>query len=88
MNMIEVKRKYENEFIVTVEEDGSRTKYVVTVDDEYHEKLTQGKKTKEELIKRSFQFLLKREPKESILSRFNLKVINRFFPEYESEIKR
>jgi hypothetical protein len=42
----------------------------------------------EELVRRSFEFLLEREPKESILSRFDLSVINRYFPEYEREIKR
>jgi len=86
MNMIEVKKK-DGEFIVTVEEGGSRTRHVVTLDNEYYEKLTHGKITEEELIERSFEFLLKRESKESILSRFNLKVINRYFPEYESKIK-
>ena len=85
--MIEVKRKSENEFTVIVEEDGSRTRHVVTLDNEYYEKLTQKKITEEELIKRSFEFLLKRESKESILSRFNLKVINRYFPKYESMIR-
>jgi len=84
--MIEVKKK-EGEFIVTVEEQGSRTRHIVTLDTEYHEKLTHGKITEKELIKRSFEFLLKRESKESILSKFNLKVINRYFPEYESKIK-
>ena len=85
---IEVKRKNENEFLVTVEEDSSSTTHVVALDGEYYRKLTQEKITKEELIKRSFEFLLKREGKESILSRFNLKVINRYFPEYESEITK
>ena len=84
--MIEVKKK-DGEFIVTVEEGGSRTRHVVTLDNEYYEKLTHGKITEKELIKRSFEFLLKRESKESILSKFNLKVINRYFPEYESKIK-
>ena len=88
MYRIEVKRKNENEFLVTVEEDNSRTTHVVTLDNEYYEKLTQEKIVKEELIKRSFQFLLRRESKESILSRFNLKVINRYFPEYEAEITK
>jgi hypothetical protein len=39
-------------------------------------------------VKRSFQFLLEREPKESILAEFDLRVIGRYFEEYESEIKR
>ena len=42
----------------------------------------------EELIRKSFEFLLEREPKESILSRFDLSVISRYFPEYEREIRK
>ena len=42
--------------------------------------------TPEELIEASFRFLLDREPKESILSRFDLSVISRYFPEYEARI--
>jgi len=30
---------------------------------------------------------LEREPKESILSRFNLRIINQYFPEFEEEIR-
>jgi len=41
----------------------------------------------EELVKKSFEFLLAREPKESILREFNLREIAKYFPEYESEIK-
>ena len=40
----------------------------------------------EALIRASFEFLLEREPKESILSRFDLPVIGRYFPEYERVI--
>jgi len=39
-------------------------------------------------VRRSFEFLLEREPKESILTRFDLSLISRYFPEYEREIKR
>jgi hypothetical protein len=42
----------------------------------------------EELIRRSFEFLLEREPKESILTRFDLSVISRYFPEFEAEMTR
>ena len=38
--------------------------------------------TPEELLEASFAFLLEREPKESILRRFELPVIERYFPEY------
>ena len=84
--MIEVKRKNEQEFVVTIKERDSKTKHAVTLNDRYYQDLTDGKITREELIKRSFEFLLEREPKESILSEFNLRIINNYFPEYEKEI--
>lgn len=40
-----------------------------------------------DLVARSFAFLLAREPKESILRRFDLPVIARYFPEYERTIR-
>lgn len=84
--MIEIKKKSQNEFAVVVEEKGGKTEHIVSLDDDYYQLLTQGKITKEELIKKSFKFLLERDPKESILSKFNLKVIKSYFPEFEKEI--
>lgn len=40
------------------------------------------------LVRASFDFLLEREPKESILREFDLTVISRYFPDYEAEIRR
>jgi len=85
--MIEVKKKSEQEFVITIKEKNTKTEHAVTVDKEYYQNLTDGKITKEELIKRSFEFLLKRESKESILSEFNLRIIKNYFPEYEEKIK-
>jgi hypothetical protein len=88
VRMIEIKKKSGNEFAVVVEEEGSKTQHIVSLDDDYYYLLTQGKLGKEGLIRKSFQFLLEREPKESILSRFNLKVIRSYFPEFEREITK
>ena len=85
--MIEVKKKKQGKFLVIIDEGNSKTEHNVELDDEYYRKLTNGKITEEELIKKSFEFLLKRESKESILSRFNLKIIKRYFPEYEEKIE-
>lgn len=84
--MIEVSKKNKNEFTVKVEFEGVKTEHNVTLDNDYYQKLTDGEITREELIKKSFEFLLERESNKSILSSFNLKVINRYFPEYEREI--
>lgn len=62
-------------------------KYKVTLSKDYYQKLTDGKIDATELIEKSFEFLLKREPASSILPEFDLTQINDYFPEYEEEIK-
>lgn len=85
---IEIEKKTEGEFSVTVREGESLSSHAVTVERHYYELLTGGRVSAEELIRKSFEFLLEREPKEAILGRFDLAVIARYFPSYESEIKR
>ena len=41
-----------------------------------------------DLVKRSFEFLLAREPNTSILRDFDLGTIERYFPDYPREIRR
>jgi hypothetical protein len=41
-----------------------------------------------DLVRRSFDFLLRREAKESILASFELSLISRYVPDYETEISR
>jgi hypothetical protein len=84
--VIQVERTADNTYQVTVEKGGSRSQHTVTLQEVYYRKLTGGRVTPEELIRRSFEFLLQREPKESILSRFDLPVIQRYFPDYEQTI--
>ena len=86
--MVEVERKTGKEFSVVVKEGDTKTEHIISLDDDYYKDLSQEKISKEALIKKSFEFLLKREPKESILSRFNLRLINTYFPEFEKEIGR
>ena len=85
---IEVERIQGDGFRVTVSEGGGRTVHTVTVEPAYARRLTGGAVLPEELVRRSFEFLLEREPKESILGSFDLSVIDRYFPGYEGEIAR
>jgi hypothetical protein len=85
---IEVEKIDESKFRVRVIEAGSETTHDVTVSPNDYTRLTNGKIELEEVVRRSFEFLLEREPKESILTRFDLSVIGRYFPEYEREIRR
>jgi len=64
-----------------------KTTHRVSLDESYYRKLTRGSILPEELIEQSFQFLMERESNEQILSDFDLSVIQRYFPEYEKEIR-
>lgn len=75
-------------FDVEVVEGGTSTSHRVRLDREYCETLTGGLVVPPRLVEVSFIFLLEREPKEAILSSFNINVIPRYFAEYEKEIKR
>ena len=72
---------------VIVAESGSSSSHTVTIDESYYRQLTGGDYTPEQLVETSFEFLLQREPKEAILSSFDLPVIARYFPEYENKIR-
>lgn len=74
-------------FRVEVQEGSSKTTHEVTVVPETLTRLGWSGTT-EELIRRSFEFLLARESKESILRQFDLSVISRYFPEYEDAARR
>lgn len=76
----------DNDMFQVVVEGVTKTTHRVTVSNDYHQKLTAGRMTKEELVKRSFDFLLERESNTSILRTFDLPVISHYFPEYERVI--
>jgi len=85
---IEVEKLKNGEFRVRVIEGRSESTHRVRLGEDDYRTLCAGKIEAGELIRRSFEFLLAREPKESILPEFDLAVIGRYFPEYERELKR
>lgn len=87
MTKITVNKLDEHAFEVAVEAS-SATTHRVTVAPDYATKLSLGRFDNEELIRRSFEFLLERESNTSILRSFDLSVISRYFPEYERTISR
>jgi hypothetical protein len=73
-------------FKMTATVDGHT--FSVTVSRMDWKRLTDEKETPKELVRRSFLFLLEREPVGQILSTFNLIDIQKYFPEYEKMISR
>ena len=87
MARIAIDRLGDTRYRVTVEDDGSATRHEVTVTREDVERYAPSA-TPERLLEASFEFLLAREPKESILRSFELPVIVRYFPDYPAAIRR
>jgi hypothetical protein len=87
MAKITVTRIDENEFRVTVVEGDSTTVHNVTALDEDSHRYG-GDVSAERLIELSFEFLLEREQKESILAKFDLPIIEHYFPEYPRAIRK
>ena len=63
------------------------TSHTVSVPAGYPDSLGCGQVAPEELVRASFEFLLEREPASSILRKFSLDVISRYFPDYPAEIR-
>ncbi len=73
---------------VTVTEGTTSTSHEVTVTAPDLARLAPDDVAPDDLVRRSFAFLLVREPKESILRHFDLPVIGTYFPGWEREIIR
>jgi hypothetical protein len=87
MNKINVLSLDSTNFRVTVA-GNTITTHEVTVQADYALKLTAGRVSTAELVRKSFEFLLERESNTSILRSFDLSVIARYFPEYEKIITK
>jgi hypothetical protein len=85
---IEVENVGPDQFRVRVIERETETSHLVSAKKADCERISAGKIEPAELIRRSFEFLLENEPKESILARFDLSVIARYFPSFEQEMRR
>ncbi len=72
---------------VELREPDGATRHQVSVSPEELERYGRDGEAPESLVERSMAFLLEREPKESIMRRFDLTVITRFFPEYAARIR-
>lgn len=73
---------------VSVADDDSRSRHMVRVRRADLARLDRAAADPTDLVRRSFVFLLRHEPKESILASFDLPLISRYFPDYEAEIRR
>ena len=86
MYELTVGQRDDGAFDVEVRAAGSVTRHVVTVPEGLATELGVAGTDPAELVRRSFEFLLEREPPSSILRSFSLEVIERYFPEYRAVV--
>lgn len=84
---ITIQKLNDTTFKVTVT-DRTTTTHTVTATPEYWQKLTGGKAPPENLVEKSFEFLIEREPNTSILRTFLGLLINFNVPLIKDGIKR
>ena len=78
--------QFMSRFNVRVAEDDTATEHVVTLSGADYERLGNGFRSPEAFMRESFTYLLEREPKEQIMTSFDVSQIRTFFPEFESDI--
>ncbi len=71
-----------------VEEEAARSRHTVRVEPDDLERWGRPGETAEELVRRAFEFLLAREPASRILRGFAVADIERYFPDFDQEIRR
>ena len=76
------------QFEVVIRDWSGETHYQVTLSAATFERLSGSSATPEECVHAAFRFLLDREPKDYILRRFDVSVIERYFPEFFREFPR
>ena len=73
------------QFDVTIRDDSGVTRHRLAMSRADLARLGGGADA-ETVIVAAFRFLLAREPKEAILPRFDINVISRYFPDFETRI--
>jgi hypothetical protein len=88
MSEIAVRPLGEREFVVELKDGERQTEHRVAAPERLGGGLELSDYDLSEVVRRSFEFLLEREPASSILPQFSLDDISRYFPEYEQELAR
>jgi len=71
---------------VQVSDSNTSTHTVEVPHEDYRDLTGQSESDVETLVEESFEFLLEREPQSAFMSSFEIRTIERYFPEYPDEI--
>ena len=92
MEPIQIFKKTEDavmwEYMVILGHEARDVGFLVKITRQHWEELTNGREAPEQLIKKCFRFLLKKQSKYSIVRSFDLREVHKRFPEFEDEMKK
>ena len=86
MASIKITEIEKDKFLVEVS-DNVKTSHNVVISDKVYKQLTNGVISKSELLEKSFEFLLDREPNTSILTNFEIHMISHYFFDYANCVR-
>lgn len=86
MASIKINEIEKDKFLVEVS-DNIKTSHNVVISDKVYKQLTNGVISKSELLEKSFEFLLDREPNTSILNNFEIQIISHYFYDYANCVR-
>ena len=81
MASIKITEIEKDKFLVEVN-DNVKSSHNVVISDKVYQVLTNSMISKYELLEKSFEFLLDREPNTSILTNFEIQIISHYFSDY------
>jgi hypothetical protein len=80
--------QFMSRFNVRVAEDDTATEHVVTLSGADYERIGKGYRSPEAFVRECFAYLLEREPKDQIMTSFDISQMRTYFPEFEADIAR
>lgn len=80
--------QFMSRFNVRVAEDDTATEHVVTLSGVDYERLGKGYRSPEAFVRECFAYLLELEPKDQIMTSFDISQIGIYFPDFELDIAR
>ena len=87
MASIKITEIDKDKFLVEVS-DNIKSSHNVIISDKVYQELTNSMISKYELLEKSFEFLLDREPNTSILTNFEIQIISHYFSDYTNCVRR
>lgn len=74
-------------YVVYVGDGNNREEFIVHLGDDYWAKMTGNTISREDFVKKTFEFIMARESRDIILREFDVSAVPQYFPEFEDTVR-